>query len=378
MTHLAERVHELHRGPMKGLDIVGSTIVTGGADAAIRVLDTNGEHGGTSTAHHDLVNSVAIGPSGRVASGSRDRAVRVFDPAVGRSYVIGEHDHWVMAVAWSDDGQRVVSASEDGSIGLWDPEGASVTRTAVGSPVNGVDWRADTIVAVTGRGALLVLDPDGTMRREHHEARSIQWDVALSPDGTRAAWVGRDRLLRITDLRSGATDSVLAHDAQIWSVRWSESGDRIVTGSADGTARIWGEDGTPLERITVGSWVRGAVLRGVELYLATEDGHLRIFSSDGLDAAPPPAITTDDPPQRCEHWEPQVLDAGSRPRCAECGSPEEARLCVTCGHKGCCESQLAHATKHWLETGHPNTVPAPVRESGWRWCYADDIYVKRG
>ena len=56
---------------------------------------------------------------------------------------------------------------------------------------------------------------------------------------------------------------------------------------------------------------------------------------------------------------------------------EEARLCVTCGYVGCCESQLAHGTKHWLETGHPNTIPVPVREFGWRWCYADDMYVKR-
>jgi hypothetical protein len=377
MTHLAERVHELHPGPMKGLDIAGARIVTGGSDGTVRLLAINGEHMAAASVHTDVVNDVALGPDATVASGSRDRKVRLFYPDVGRSYTIGEHDHWVMAVAWSPDGSHVASGSEDGTVGIWAPEGASVTRVSLGRPVNGVDWRGDVIAAVTGDGVLRFLDSSGAVLREIAGATQILWDVALAPDGARAAWVGRDRLLRITRVDDGDTLEIPAHDDQIWGVTWDATGERIATTAADGTCAIWSPAGEALERIEVGPWLRRPRFRGVELYLATEDGNLSIYSSDGLPATAPDPITIPEPPDSCAHWDPQVEDAGSRPRCAVCGSVEEARLCVTCGYVGCCESQLAHATKHWIETGHPNTVPVPTREFGWRWCYADDMYVKR-
>jgi len=51
------------------------------------------------------------------------------------------------------------------------------------------------------------------------------------------------------------------------------------------------------------------------------------------------------------------------------------RLCLSCGHVGCCDSSKnKHATKHHQSTGH-----AVMRsfESGedWRWCYVDRAYV---
>ncbi|MCH7585213.1 MAG: hypothetical protein IH941_08635, partial [Acidobacteria bacterium] len=84
MTFLGARVHQLHQGPVKGLDVTGSHIATGGPEGVVRVLSINGEHLGSSTAHTDIVNSVALDSKGMVASGSRDRTVRVYDPLIGR------------------------------------------------------------------------------------------------------------------------------------------------------------------------------------------------------------------------------------------------------------------------------------------------------
>lgn len=43
------------------------------------------------------------------------------------------------------------------------------------------------------------------------------------------------------------------------------------------------------------------------------------------------------------------------PECLEAGShPVQLRLCLTCGHVGCCDSSpLRHATGHFRATGHP-------------------------
>jgi len=49
------------------------------------------------------------------------------------------------------------------------------------------------------------------------------------------------------------------------------------------------------------------------------------------------------------------------------------RLCLTCGHVGCCDSSKnKHATKHFHATGHPVIKSAEPGES-WVWCYVDEI-----
>ena len=49
------------------------------------------------------------------------------------------------------------------------------------------------------------------------------------------------------------------------------------------------------------------------------------------------------------------------------------RLCLTCGHVGCCDSSKnQHATKHFHATGHPVIKSAEPGES-WVWCYVDEI-----
>jgi uncharacterized UBP type Zn finger protein len=49
------------------------------------------------------------------------------------------------------------------------------------------------------------------------------------------------------------------------------------------------------------------------------------------------------------------------------------RLCVTCGHVGCCdESKNKHATKHWHSTNHPLIQSFEPGED-WGWCYIDEL-----
>lgn len=51
------------------------------------------------------------------------------------------------------------------------------------------------------------------------------------------------------------------------------------------------------------------------------------------------------------------------------------RLCLTCGHVGCCDSSPnRHATAHWRETRHPIVQSFEPGES-WRWCYEDQTWL---
>ncbi len=75
----------------------------------------------------------------------------------------------------------------------------------------------------------------------------------------------------------------------------------------------------------------------------------------------------------CEHI-PAERAAPSGARCEECGSTFNLRLCATCGHVGCCESQAGHARAHAIKEDHPVIYQMPA-DSGFIWCYTDRRYV---
>jgi uncharacterized UBP type Zn finger protein len=75
----------------------------------------------------------------------------------------------------------------------------------------------------------------------------------------------------------------------------------------------------------------------------------------------------------CSHV-PAALPEPSGDRCEECGSTFNLRMCATCGHVGCCESQAGDARRHALTEGHPVILSMPVGR-GFTWCYEENAYV---
>lgn len=65
--------------------------------------------------------------------------------------------------------------------------------------------------------------------------------------------------------------------------------------------------------------------------------------------------------------------------CEEClaigASWVHLRLCMGCGHVGCCnDSPNKHATKHFVAAGHP-VIRSFERGEEWGWCYVDDVML---
>lgn len=65
--------------------------------------------------------------------------------------------------------------------------------------------------------------------------------------------------------------------------------------------------------------------------------------------------------------------------CEEClksgGRWVHLRLCLTCGHVGCCDSSPnRHATKHFQHTHHP-LVASYEPDERWAWCFVDEEAV---
>jgi uncharacterized UBP type Zn finger protein len=52
------------------------------------------------------------------------------------------------------------------------------------------------------------------------------------------------------------------------------------------------------------------------------------------------------------------------------------RMCLTCGHVGCCDSSKnKHARKHYYSTQHPLIQSVEPGEN-WAWCYIDQVMLE--
>ena len=81
----------------------------------------------------------------------------------------------------------------------------------------------------------------------------------------------------------------------------------------------------------------------------------------------------------CTHLEQTRPVQPSAHGCEECLETGDRwvhlRICLTCGHVGCCDSSAhQHATRHHHETGHPIAASLEPGED-WAWCYLDERMV---
>ena len=80
-------------------------------------------------------------------------------------------------------------------------------------------------------------------------------------------------------------------------------------------------------------------------------------------------------PDTCAHLDQIKIRNTRKHECEDCVKIGDTwvhlRLCLDCGHVGCCDSSKnKHATKHFRATSHP-LVRSIERGESWIWCYVD-------
>ena len=213
----------------------------------------------TYRGHSNAVQAVAWSPDGsRIASGSADKTVQVWDAANGgHVFTYRGHACGVTAVAWSPDGKHIASRSWDYTVQVWDAVDGGHVYIYRGHSfvVTAVAWSPDGRRIASGSGnprragdtTVQVWDAtDGSHVYTYWGHACGVTAVAWSPDGKHiASGSGRyfsnaDNTVQVWDAVDGGHVYIYRGHADIVSaVAWSPDGKRIASGSNDHTVQVW-------------------------------------------------------------------------------------------------------------------------------------------
>ena len=201
----------------------------------------------TYRGHSAQVNAVAWSPDGRrIASGSWDQTVQVWDAATGGNvFIYRGYSSYVKALAWSPDGRHIAVAGGDGTVQVWDAtDGGNIyIYRGHSAQVNAVTWSPDSrrIASGSNDGTVQVWDAvDGghvfTYRGHSSYVNAVPW----SPNGRRIASGSGDKTVQVWDAADGGNVYIYrGHSDQLIAVAWSPNGQRVASGSFDRTTQVW-------------------------------------------------------------------------------------------------------------------------------------------
>lgn len=216
----------------------------------IRLIDfQTGEVKALLKGHGDVIADLAFSPDGnRLISGSADKTGRIWDVRSRKTlHVLKGHTDHIYAVAFSPDGKKAVTGSNDHTLRLWDAEAGSLIKVlrGHGDKVQSVAFTPDGRYLLSGSHDKTIRLWDGRtgvfMRVMVRQGSSLE-SLSISPDGTKVVtgYASYPPINNVYSIPSGdLITAFIKHKNIVVATAISPGGKTAATAGFEGEIYLW-------------------------------------------------------------------------------------------------------------------------------------------
>ncbi|CAH3043152.1 unnamed protein product [Porites lobata] len=239
--------YEGHKGAVWSATLTedATKAATGAADFTAKVWNAETGEELRSLPHKHIVKIVDFSPDGkRLLTASNEKLIRIFDlqdesaePDLFKGYTVN-----IRAALWSKNPTYIISGGEDKAMRLWDTRSMKEVKTidlpqSVTSMVLSKD--GNVLIATYGK-TISFWDPERMEQIKSFEAPTAIFSASLHPSKSCFVAGGDDFKLYKFDYEDGKElESYKGHFGPVHCVRYSPDGELYASGSEDGTLRLW-------------------------------------------------------------------------------------------------------------------------------------------